>query len=119
LINRLLHHLATICPRTCGPSIHEAQIRSGATYIKVCALGCKVPKSLKRMAQKGTFRMLDRQDRIPAWPEAEPSNRALGQLGKSKDGEVRTANVTPEERSESARKAAKARWEKKRRQQSS
>jgi hypothetical protein len=55
LINRLLHHLATICPRTCGPSIHEAQIRSGATYIKVCAPGCKAPKSLKRMAQKGTF----------------------------------------------------------------
>jgi hypothetical protein len=63
--------------------------------------------------------MLDRQDRIPACPEAQPSNRALGQLGKSKDGEVRTAKMTPEQRSESARKAAKARWAKERQQEES
>lgn len=36
-----------------------------------------------------------------------------------KGGKARAAKMTKEERSESARKAAKARWEKKRREESS
>jgi hypothetical protein len=51
----LLHHLATIYSRTDGPYIHESQIRSGATYIKVCAPGCKAPKSFNRSTQMGAF----------------------------------------------------------------
>ncbi len=39
------------------------------------------------------------------------------ELGKRMDGEVRAAKMTPEERSESARKAAKARWAKRRQQE--
>ncbi len=43
----------------------------------------------------------------------------MGKLGGSKCGKARAKNMTPEERSESARKAAKARWAKKRQQESS
>ena len=45
----------------------------------------------------------------------EGKNRAaveLGRLGGLKGGKARAAKLTPEERSEIARKAARARWEK-------
>jgi hypothetical protein len=42
--------------------------------------------------------------------EKNPNAVALGKLGGSKGGKVRAAKLTPEERSESARKAAVARW---------
>jgi len=42
--------------------------------------------------------------------EKNPNAVALGKLGGSKGGKVRAAKLTPEERSESARKAAIARW---------
>ena len=45
--------------------------------------------------------------------EKNPAAVALGKLGGSKGGKARAAKMTPEERSESARKAAKARWAKK------
>lgn len=50
--------------------------------------------------------------------EKNPAAVALGKLGGSKGGKARAAKMTPEERSESARKAAKARWDKKRQQES-
>lgn len=43
--------------------------------------------------------------------------RKLGRRGGLKGGPARAAKMTKEERSESARKAAKARWEKKRREE--
>ncbi len=45
--------------------------------------------------------------------------RRLGRRGGLKGGPARAAKMTQEERSESARKAAKARWDKKRREESS
>ena len=45
--------------------------------------------------------------------------RKLGRRGGLKGGKARAAKMTPEERSEQARKAAKARWDKKRRQEQS
>ena len=50
-------------------------------------------------------------------PAEEPSDKnphavALGRLGGKKGGKARAASLTPEERKEIARKAAKARWEK-------
>ncbi len=48
--------------------------------------------------------------------EKNPAAVALGKLGGSKGGKARAKNMTPEQRSESARKAAKARWAKKRQQ---
>lgn len=39
-----------------------------------------------------------------------PAAVALGRLGGKKGGKARAAKLTPEQRSEIARKAAKARW---------
>jgi hypothetical protein len=47
-------------------------------------------------------------------PEKNPAAVALGKLGGAMGGKARAANMTPEERRESARKAAAARWEKRR-----
>jgi hypothetical protein len=41
-----------------------------------------------------------------------PHAVALGRKGGQKGGPARAASMTPEERSESARKAVQARWEK-------
>jgi hypothetical protein len=46
--------------------------------------------------------------------EKNPAAVELGRRGGLKGGKARAAKMTPEERSESARKAAKARWAKKR-----
>ena len=43
-------------------------------------------------------------------PQKDPNAVALGRKGGLKGGKARAANMTAEERSESARKAAKARW---------
>lgn len=43
--------------------------------------------------------------------EKDPAAVALGRKGGLKGGHARAANMTPEERSESARKAVQARWE--------
>jgi hypothetical protein len=44
--------------------------------------------------------------------EKNPAAVMLGRLGGLKGGPARAAKMTPEERSESARKAVYARWEK-------
>ncbi len=43
--------------------------------------------------------------------EKDPAAIARGHLGGIKGGAARAAKMTPAERSESARRAAKARWE--------
>jgi hypothetical protein len=53
----------------------------------------------------------------PSEPELTPEERhaaavALGRRGGLKGGRARAAKLTPEQRSESARKAAEARWSK-------
>ena len=45
-------------------------------------------------------------------PAKNPHAQALGRLGGLKGGKARAAKMTPEQRKESARKAAKARWSK-------
>ena len=45
-----------------------------------------------------------------AAPEKDPAAVALGRRGGLKGGRVRAERMTPEERSEAARKAARARW---------
>jgi hypothetical protein len=49
--------------------------------------------------------------------EKNPAAVALGKLGGRKGGKARAEKLTPEQRSEIARKAAKARWAKKRQQE--
>lgn len=51
--------------------------------------------------------------------EKNPAAVELGRLGGKKGGRARAAKLTPEERSEIARNAAKARWAKKRQQDES
>jgi len=46
--------------------------------------------------------------------EKDPAAIARGHLGGIKGGAARAANMTPAERSDSASKAAKARWERER-----
>jgi hypothetical protein len=43
-------------------------------------------------------------------PEKDPAAVALGRKGGLKGGKARAAKLTPEQRSEAARKAAAARW---------
>jgi hypothetical protein len=51
--------------------------------------------------------------------EKNPAAVALGKLGASKGGKARAEKLTPEERKEIARKAAKARWAKKQQREES
>ena len=48
----------------------------------------------------------------PTEPEKNPAAVALGRLGGRKGGKARAAKLTPEQRSEIAKKAAAARWKK-------
>ena len=53
---------------------------------------------------------------------SEERNKAaqeLGRLGGLKGGKARAEKLTPEQRKEIARKAAKARWDKRKREESS
>lgn len=43
--------------------------------------------------------------------DKDPAAIALGRKGGKKGGKARAANMTPEQRSEAARKAARARWD--------
>ena len=53
-------------------------------------------------------------DKVGAMPKLPPELREyfskIGKKGAAKGGKTRAVNLTPEERSESARKAAQARW---------
>ena len=51
--------------------------------------------------------------------EKNPAAVALGKLGASKGGKARRDKLTPERRKEIAKKAAEARWAKKRQQEES
>ena len=51
--------------------------------------------------------------------EKNPAAVALGKLGGAKSGKARAEKLTPEQRSEIARKAAKARWAKKKQEDES
>lgn len=46
----------------------------------------------------------------PPEREKNPAAVALGRLGGQKGGKARAASLTPEQRKEIAKKAAKARW---------
>ena len=55
------------------------------------------------------------EDRAPSRPEDPNKDQAavlLGRKGGLKGGKARAASMTPEQRAEAARKAAKARWDK-------
>lgn len=73
----------------------------------------KRPRDTNQLAKRivdistGQFNENDTED------GKDPAAVALGRKGGKKGGKARAASMTPEERSEAARKAAKARWSKK------
>ncbi|HXT18056.1 MAG TPA: hypothetical protein VN706_20670 [Gemmatimonadaceae bacterium] len=65
--------------------------------------------------------MTPKRSRTAATPpkkRKDPAAVALGRKGGLKGGKARAAKMTPEERSESARKAVMARWAKRERETS-
>ncbi len=64
-------------------------------------------------ANEAAFRVMQQATgEAPPEPPAEknPAAVALGRLGGMKGGKARAAKLTPEQRSEIARKAARTRW---------
>jgi hypothetical protein len=64
-------------------------------------------------ANEAAFRVTkEATEEAPPEPEREknPAAVALGKLGGAKGGKARAAKLTPEKRSEIARRAATARW---------
>lgn len=82
----------------------------------------KRPRDFNQRAASTVARVTGKEseDSVPETvqvPEPTPEERhaaavALGRLGGKKGGKARAAKMTPEQRSESARKAATARWRK-------
>jgi len=81
----------------------------------------KRPRDLNQRAASTVARATHQEPEEPeeeATQAPEPTSEerhaaavALGRLGGKKGGRARAAKLTPEQRSESARKAARARWD--------
>jgi hypothetical protein len=81
----------------------------------------KMPADPNRRA-KATVDAIDAI--LDAWPEPvrqekDPERVARGKLGGSKGGKLRAEKLSPEKRTEIARRAAEARWATRRRPQTS
>lgn len=68
----------------------------------------KAPRDLNQLAKY----IVDQStgESVDSAPEKNPSAVALGRLGGLKGGKARAASMTPEKRSEIAKKAATKRW---------
>jgi hypothetical protein len=71
--------------------------------------GADTNQAAFRIMQQATA---EREPEPTAPPAKNAAAVALGRLGGKKGGAARAAKLTPEQRSESARKAAAARWKK-------
>ena len=69
----------------------------------------KTPKDINALAAYVVERATEEFEDSPS---KDPAAVALGRKGGLKGGKVRASRMTPEERSESARHAAQARWRK-------
>lgn len=69
----------------------------------------KLAKSIVDLATGDTE---EEKQPTPEEQGKDPAAVALGRKGGLKGGKARAAKMTPEERSEAGRKAAKARWDK-------
>lgn len=70
----------------------------------------KRPTDLNALAASIVADATDEDKPEPADDGKDPAAVALGRKGGVKGGKARAAKLTPEQRSEAARKAAKARW---------
>lgn len=70
----------------------------------------KRPRDVNQLAARVVAEAVD--DEQPYDPDAskDPAAVALGRKGGLKGGKARAAKMTPEERSEAARRAAASRW---------
>jgi len=69
------------------------------------------PRDLNSMAAAIVAQSVDPEDQgDDPYEGKNPAAVELGRLGGKKGGKARAAKLTPEERSEQARKAATARW---------
>ena len=76
----------------------------------MCMPGKKKPEDAAESAHRVLARIIEISEREP---EKNPAAVALGRLGGLKGGKARAAKLSKKRRSEIARKAAQARWEKK------
>ena len=75
----------------------------------------KRPRDPNKLAHQIVQEAIGEAPPLPDPDEGKnPAAVALGRLGGLKGGKARAANMTAEERSEAARKAAQARWKKER-----
>ena len=72
----------------------------------------KRPRDPNELAHAVFLEAIGEAPQAPPEREKNPAAVALGRLGGVKGGKARAAKMTPEERKESARKAAEARWKK-------
>jgi hypothetical protein len=72
----------------------------------------KRPSDLNLLASK-IVEIVTEGEPAPPPDEKNPHAVALGRLGGQKGGKARAEKLTPEQRKEIAKKAAKARWSKK------
>ena len=74
----------------------------------------KRPRDLNVLASEIVRAATEGEPETPTKEDTRnPHAVALGRLGGAKGGKARAEKLTPEQRSEISRKAAKARWEKK------
>ena len=73
----------------------------------------KAPVELNKLAAFIVDQATDETPETDEKPQKNPAAVELGRLGGKKGGRARAEKLTPEQRSEIARKAARARWGKK------
>ena len=72
----------------------------------------KRPTDANQLAKMVVDQLTGEEESPQDTPKKNPAAVALGRLGGLKGGPARAKKLTKEERSESARKAAQARWKK-------
>lgn len=70
----------------------------------------KMPRDPNQLAKMVADMAYGEAEPEPEKPAKNPAAVALGKLGGAKGGKARAAKLSPEERSEIARKAASVRW---------
>jgi hypothetical protein len=70
----------------------------------------KMPRDPNQLAKMIADMAWGEAEPEPPGPAKNPAAVALGKLGGAKGGKARAAKLSPEQRSEIARRAAEARW---------
>ena len=73
----------------------------------------RMPRDPNQLAKRIADMAWGKAEAEPEKPAKNPNAVALGKLGGANGGKARAAKLSPEQRSEIAKKAAAARWGKK------